>query len=137
MAISKDESENLAKDNIMNNKKDWIAALWHGTILILAMCMFPPWNANIKTSKGDIKSSANVAYSFFLSPPKIGDTGKGLKRGYDISILREKDILLLYEEVADIDYPRLLMQCSLVATVTFVLIITIRDRNEDEPKIQA
>jgi len=90
------------------NKKQ-LTAMWIGIAFIVGMLLFPPWTTRWETRLGSGESSQ---YAFLLSPPRSG-TGQS----YPGSIMKET------RQVA-LDFPRLAIQCLVVAMLTAGAILT-------------
>jgi hypothetical protein len=137
----------------MNRKQKIV--LWIGIVIIVLMCLFPPWVRVIEIEGSRLVSSPfyefpwDYDYNHFLSPPKPLMT---INRLFD---LQDKNFPFEYEsEYGDrfnevdlseqsfgvdsvrVDLQRLSIQCAIVALITVGLLCTFTTKAKYEHKEQ-
>jgi len=90
------------------NKVEFLTLLWLGIIAIVLMCLYPPWVQISRLPSSNIKGTTPAGYAFIWQQPE-----------------RSR-----YSGIA-IDFPRLSIQCFIVAVITGGLIVTLKDKKKD------
>jgi len=90
------------------NKVEFLTLLWLGIIVIVLMCLYPPWVQISRLPSSNIKGTTPAGYAFLWQPPEISR----------------------YSGIA-IDFPRLLLQCFIVAVITGGLLVTLKEKKKE------
>jgi len=84
-------------------KVTFVSILWLGIIVIVLMCLYPPWIQTVRLRGSNIKGTNPQGYSFLWHPPDKQFTNSGIA----------------------IDYSRLLLQILVVGLITGGLLLTL------------
>ena len=91
------------------DKARFLTVLWLGIVVIVIMCLCPPWVETVRLTSSNIKGTNPIDYAFLWHPPDINTRSSGVA----------------------IDYSRLLLQVIAVGLATGGLIYTLKDKKRE------
>ena len=90
-------------------KLTFLMVLWLGIIVIVLMCLYPPWIETVRLPSSNIKGTNSAGYGFLWHPPSTGSRYSGIA----------------------IDYSRLLLQFFAVGLITGGLLYTLKAKKKE------
>jgi len=109
------------------NKVTFLMMLWAGIIVIVLMCLFPPWVRVIRLPSSNIKGTIAVGYAPLWQPPEPGLYYTPLEKLAGIPAWSKVGPV-------SIDFPRLLLQCFIIILVAGGLLYSLKStRNHGRP----
>lgn len=131
----------VKKKVITMNRKQKIV-LWIGIAIIVLMCLFPPWMRIRDFGKSRVVT--RETYRFLLTPPhrfvvdhlrNVGRWGEEELREYSTRNWRNMEERFSVDNVY-IDFPRLSIQCVIVALIMVGLLCTFATKEKYKNKAQ-